>query len=239
MPVGSGCISDDAQLTNNPHRADIDVALHEGTSPMLRYPGISGDQVYSLFGTRRKYSHLTEIPADPALNSIATDVSTVVHFLNTEAKNFKLKPVVYQDLILDLAYRLVEYRLPSPQQEDSLQTALRLALTSFMTTFILHFGHQRRIRFTDLAIRLQKALRGCWTTNPGNHSFFLWALVVGGISEFGPLDHGWLLPAIRKTADGLGITDWEPLRAVLLQYPWVSVLHDDQAKRLWETVKET
>lgn len=211
------------------------MALHDGTPPLLRYPGLSGDQVYVIFGSQRTHSRLAELQPDPALASIAADVSTVAAFLNSKTKHHKLEPIIYQDLVVDLGYRLLEYRslcdLPGP---DTLQDALHLALTAFMTTFILQFGHRRRIRFNRLAGCLKAALHGDWTYEPGNRSFRLWALVAGGISEFGTGDYQWLLPQIRHTAAELGILRWEELQAAMLFYPWVRVLHDEPAKRLWQ-----
>ncbi|OIW29181.1 hypothetical protein CONLIGDRAFT_670859 [Coniochaeta ligniaria NRRL 30616] len=215
-------------------RCDIDVALHDGTPPLLRYPGLSGDQVYATFGSTRKHSRLADLHPDSALGCIAADISTVADFLNSETRHRKLDPLTYQDLVVDLGYRLLEYRPPCGDESlDTLHEALHLALTAFMTTFIMHFGHQRQIRFDSLSIRLKDALHKPWTSEPANRPFLLWALVVGGISEFDLGDYDWLLPEIRRAADGLGIYDWESVRVVMLQYPWVKVLHDDQAKRLW------
>jgi len=214
------------------------VALHNGTPPLLQYPGVSGDQVYAVFGSSRKHSRLAELRPDSGLECIAADVSTVADFLNAETKQRKLDPAAYQDLVIDLGYRLLESRPPCGSQgHDTLQAALHLALTAFMTTFVLQFGHQRRIRFNDLSVRLKHSLRGSWASEPGNTSFLLWALIVGGISEFGPTDYSWLLPGIRQTAGELGIRGWESILHVLSQYPWVSVLHDVAARRLWHLLR--
>ncbi|KAJ9162069.1 hypothetical protein NKR19_g1646 [Coniochaeta hoffmannii] len=156
-------------------RCDIDVALHNGTPPLLQYPGVSGDQVYAVFGSSRKHSRLAELRPDSGLECIAADVSTVADFLNAETKQRKLDPAAYQDLVIDLGYRLLESRPPCGSQgQDTLQAALHLALTAFMTT---------------------------------------------------------------QTAGELGIRGWESLLHVLSQYPWVSVLHDVAARRLWHLLR--
>ncbi|KAB5539319.1 hypothetical protein GE09DRAFT_313879 [Coniochaeta sp. 2T2.1] len=221
------------ELAHKICRCDIDVALHEGTPPLLHYPGISGSQVYALFGTQRKRSRLEELQPDPALDFIAADISTITDFLNSTTKDRKLEPISYQDLVIDIGYRLLDYRsLSSQLPQDSLQVALQLSLTAFLTTFILQFGYQRKIHFNSLSLGLRDALRGPWTCEPANRSFLLWALVVAGISEFGPTDYQWLLPAIRLTAAELGVRDWEGLRVAMYEYPWVRVLHDESAKTL-------
>lgn len=157
-------------------------------------------------------------------------------FLNSETKHRKLDPTAYQNLVVDLGYRLLEYKPPGGEEsQNTLQAALHLALTAFMTTFILQFGHQRRVRFNDLAVRLKDALTKPWTCKPENLPFLLWALVVGGISEFGSREYHWLLPRIKHTADEFGIYNWCSFQRVMLQYPWVKVLHDDSAKRLWDS----
>ncbi|KAB5571836.1 hypothetical protein GE09DRAFT_645010 [Coniochaeta sp. 2T2.1] len=225
------------ELAHKICRCDIDVALHEGTAPLLHYPGISGAQVYALFGTQRKHSRLAELHPYPELDFIAADISTITDFLNSTTKPRKLEPIAYQDLVIDLGYRLLDYRSLSCQlPRDSLQVALHLSLTAFLTTFILQFGYQRRIHFNSLSLGLRDALRGPWTCEPANRSFLLWALVVAGISEFGPNDHQWLLPAIRFTAAELGVRDWQRLQAAMLEYPWARVLHDESAKTLWDLV---
>ena len=218
-----------------PDRCDIDVALHDGTPPLLRYPGLSGDQVHAVFGSGRKHSRLAELRSDPSLACIAADISTVADFLNSDTKHHKLEPTTYQDLIVDLGYRLLEYKpFYGLQDLDALQAALHLALTAFMTTFILQFGHRRRIPFNSLSVRLKAALHGSWTRDGGNLSFLLWALMVGGISEFGRGDHTWLLPEIRRTGNELGIKHWDNLQLAMLQYPWVRFLHEDSARQLWD-----
>lgn len=212
------------------------MALHDGTPPLLRYPGLSGDRIYAIFGSTRKHSRLAEFRLDSALSCIAADVSTLADFLNSENKQHKLQPTAYQDLVVDLGYRLLEYKpLDGEESQDTLQAALHLALTAFMTTFILQFGHKRRIRFQNLSVHLKEALNKPWTCEPANRTFLLWAAVIGGIAEIESDDHPLLLAEIKRTADGLGIHDWESLQRVLLQYPWVRLLLDDSAKKIWDS----
>lgn len=170
------------------------------------------------------------------MGCIAADVSTVADFLNSENKLHKLQPTEYQDLVVDLGYRLLEYEpLDGEESQYTLHTVLHLALTAFMTTFILQFGHKRRIRFQNLAVHLKEALNKPWTCEPANRTFLLWAAVIGGIAEIESDDHPLLLAEIKRMADGLGIHDWESLQRVLLQYPWVRVLHDESARKIWES----
>jgi hypothetical protein len=216
---------------------DIDVALHDGTSPKLQYPGISGDSSYATFGSRRKHTRLADLQftdPDPVLGGIALDIGTFTSFLNLDAKPFKLVPCTYQAIVMDLSYRLLEHRpLSRFSTIETVQEALHLALTAFMATFVLTFGFQRRIRFNWLSDRLQAALHAPWAYERDNQPFLLWALVVGGISCFGASDHIWLLHRIRATANSMGIHHWETLRTALLQFPWVKVAHEDLTRELW------
>lgn len=219
-------------------RTDIDVSLHDGTPPRFRYQGLSGDRLHSLFGTKRKRTRLSDLKfeqPDYLLDSLVLDISTVANYLNENHRLDKLDPLIYQDVIIDLCYRLLQHSpVRGPRPSDPLQDAVHAGLTAFITTFIMHFGRARRMRFEALSFCLRHAVHQSWTLQESNRPFLLWTLVVGGITLFNPEDHVWLLPMMRSTSLSLGIGNWQALQARLLDYPWVRVLHDGAGKELWD-----
>jgi hypothetical protein len=169
------------------------------------------------------------------LDSIMLDINTIAGYLNQTTRLNKLNPQVYQDIILDLCYRLLGPNpLNGPRPADPLENAVHIGLTVFVTTFIIPFGRRRRMRFAALSACLSHAIQNqSWTFEDSNKGFLLWLLVISGITVFNQEDRIWLLPMIRHTAVRLSIKSWDALQSLVLEYSWVRILHDDAAEQLW------
>jgi hypothetical protein len=206
--------------------------------------GTAGDRLYALLGAKRVRSRLSDLvfpQANPSgIESIILDINTIASYLNQTSRLNKLTPQVYQDLLLDLCYRLLESSpLDGPRPVDPLENAVHIGLTAFVSTFIIFFGRRRRICFSALSACLSQAIQNqSWTFEDSNQEFLLWLSVISGITIFNQEDRLWLLPMIRHTALMLGIQSWEALQSLLLEYPWVRILHSDASKELWNEANQ-
>jgi hypothetical protein len=206
--------------------------------------GTAGDRLHALLGAKRVRSRLSDLvfpQANPSgIESIILDINTIASYLNQTSRLNKLTPQVYQDLLLDLCYRLLESSpLDGPRPADPLENAVHIGLTAFVSTFIIFFGRRRRICFAALSACLSQAIQNqSWTFEDSNQKFLLWLSVISGITIFNQEDRLWLLPMIRHTALMLGIQSWEALQSLLLEYPWVRILHSDASKGLWNEANQ-
>lgn len=64
----------------------------------------------------------------------------------------------------------------------------------------------------------------------------LWLIFIGSISVLEVSDQPWLFWKIRQSARVLDIESWEDLHQSLVRYPWISSLHDEAGKALWDSV---
>jgi hypothetical protein len=155
--------------------------------------------------------------------------------LRTGCEEQKLYAFDFQETLISLCYRLLNYRALGDQRPtDQLDNRCHLTFLAFMSTLLPDYGH-RYARYSILAGQLRASLHADSSGDPQGQALTLWCLIMGGITLFDVTDDEWLQPLIKRTAENLGIGDWEAARGVLAQFPWVKAAHDQAGAGLWES----
>jgi hypothetical protein len=166
---------------------------------------------------------------DPFLQQVLLDVANVASFFN---RGFKMEPHLLQETIVSLGYRLVRLQpLGSPLLRGKLESACHIAITALMTTLFIQIGRRRFLQYELVGQHLKGVVAtGLDKEDPDVR---LWLLFVGGISVVPECDESWLFENIQDAARAGGVQNWEDLRRRLMQLPWIMLLHDAEAERLW------
>ena len=70
----------------------------------------------------------------------------------------------------------------------------------------------------------------------------LWGLwiarlaVLGGVSSDPRDDLEWVVMGMKRTINALGLHGWEEVKAVLKQFLWIDVLHDEEGRRIYQSL---
>lgn len=173
--------------------------------------------------------------ADLEVFAAAQDIMKVSRLFNSGVAAKKLGATAFQDIITTTCYRLLEIRpIDRPRCDiNPVANTIHLALLSFMTTFLIQIGRQRRLRYELLSRKLMKALdnpKFQAAVDPATH---LWLLVIAGISVLSKDHRVWLKPRLTDAVEQFGCTDWQFARRLLGKYPWIGELHDQPASQLW------
>lgn len=198
----------------------------------------------SLFVGGPLLDHIPAAPAptpheglDPRLERILADALHVSSVFNSRSQKCRASLVAYQEMVLSLLYRLLNFHpLQGPLRDSGVEAAYLTGLTVFtMTVFLQHQHH----RFVDLRLTL-RSLREVFETTSVEveGELALWALVVGGIWMWDDPEGVWIAPRIRVVARGLGIESWDEARSVLKRFPWIDRIHDESGRKVWERAHE-
>lgn len=175
--------------------------------------------------------------ADSEVFAATQNMMKVSRIFNSSVAAKKLGANAFQDIITTTCYNLLDIRpIDGPRCDmHPVANTIHLALMSFMTTFLIQFGRQRRLRYELLATKLMKALdnpKFQAAVDPATH---LWLLVIAGISVLSKDDRIWLKPRLAEAVNQFGVTDWSFAKRLLSKYPWIGELHDQPAAKLWAT----
>jgi hypothetical protein len=220
-------------------RADVEHAILEGSATRFGQERlIDHDGVFSVPEVPR-----LPIPAGPLanLNPVLREITMDALVLSKCPGAVKLDPCRYQDMLISLSQRLLDFRPIGGVDGPSggLNDAWQLGLLTFVTTVHYPVGGVRLATYDLLLDRLRRRLNDVdLVMVPGLAAVRMWMLVMYSISMLAAgEDRRWVVPQIRKLADELGLALWEDARTCLATFPWVAVAHDEPGRDLWTLVQ--
>lgn len=220
-------------------RADIDRALHEGSTTMFYRSALphlaskSTANALSIYPSPSPaYPHLS---TSTTLLAILADMTTLSHLLDANPSRFSLTPSTFQGALITFAYRLLQSQPLTTVPDDGLENALHITALGWLTTILFEYGRLHARGYDLLASRLRNAISSVMTTiQLKEQPVLLWILFAGGIALFGDEDEGWLSPCVRSCAAALGVGFWEDCVGLLVGMPWIRVVHDRPGRVVWE-----
>jgi len=221
-------------------RIDIDLALQLGCATRLGRSAKTLDAIVPIFSNPAFEVRSPLINAvrnaDQEVLIATEDIMKVSRLFNSGVAAKKLGPHAFQDIITTTCYQLLDIRAIDGSRCDmhSVANAIHLALLAFMTTFLIQFGRQRRLRYELLSKKLMRALdnpKFQAAVDPATH---LWLLVMTGISVLSKEHRVWLRPRLSEAIAAFGVDDWKFAKRLLSKYPWIGDLHDEPAAKLWQ-----
>ncbi|KAF1979765.1 hypothetical protein BU23DRAFT_496621 [Bimuria novae-zelandiae CBS 107.79] len=221
-------------------KTDVDYALHYGTSTCFYRDHMA--EVYRSLRTDGfvRTNDWERLPPsahnlNPFLRCILQDVMNICALFNNEKLNFRLESSMLQEFVVSVGHRVVQsHPLSETPLKDPVEGAYHIGLAAFVTTLMLQFGRRRYLKFSLVGKCLKEAVM--LSLDEEHDGIVLWLLFLGGISVLGDMQDAWLGTRIRHILARLGIKGWTEVRRHLVQYPWISAVHDDGGKRLWEFV---
>lgn len=173
---------------------------------------------------------------NPYLQRILLDIVSAARWFNGNGAGLVADPNTIQEIIVSAGYRLVQFHsLNESQFEESLEGAYHIGLIAFLTTLFIQYGGRRFFRYSLVGDKLKGVVRR--GLKKKDNSAMIWLLFIGGVSVLGESDHDWLLPRISHVARSMDIESWPQLEHLLVQFPWISPLHDELGEALWMAVK--
>ena len=174
----------------------------------------------------------------PILADIALDVAYLADLINRTCKQRKLNGHDFQEAVLLLCYRLINFcPINEPGAVNDLDRLCQLTLITFLTTLLLEYG-RNPARYNLLSGNLGTTMRQ--TTCLGtNASFVLWCIFVGGIAVFNADDDQWMWPLLSRICQQCELSSWAEVRDILISFAWIKPIHDKPGKALWETFTDS
>jgi hypothetical protein len=226
-------------------RADIEFCLQNGSTPRFYRDQMPLQAILAGLRDRRKYTVARDLPdpicsLQPWLSQIVIDTMNLTLLLNSTALTTKLRTGEFQEALISVFYRLLVFHsFEQPHTDCVVEMACQLGMITFMTTLHIQFGHRGPMPYVILMQQLKRAITNLIDNTPVNSAFQLWLIFIAGIAVLSPADQPWITSNISKIAQTLRISDWSGLQVVLKQFPWITLLHDIPAKRLWEAAMRT
>jgi hypothetical protein len=237
---GMETLLDTPALCEKAFRTDIDLALQLACAPQLHRSAKKLDAIVPIF------SNPAFEVRSPLMNAVrnadmevfvaAQNIMKMSRIFNSRLATRKLDPMVFQDIITTLCYRLLDIdsvvgtKLVSPVAK-----AIHRGLLAFMTTFLLQIGRARSQRYQHLSQQLKSALENEQFRTSVDPASQLWLLVVAGISVLDESEiRTWLAPRLTQVLDQFGMYDWQFAKRLLSKYPWMTSLHDQHGFELWQ-----
>ena len=223
------------------HRGDIDYSMHHGSLPRFfrdHFPynvipvSLKDNVITDKQSLQSKHSLST---MGSQLKSIHEDLTGFCNYLNNISESKRLVPTDFEDALISIAYRLLYlYPLGTKRPENELEDAYHLGAITIVWTVLFESGRMHRCPYTLLASKLQDAADTLETTENGTNLQLLWLLLVGGISLIRSNGNEWLHHRIKRCISALHLEDWPSTREVLRTLPWINLIHDKPARKLWQ-----
>lgn len=171
------------------------------------------------------------LPCD--LREIFLDVMALCYLMNHEIQPSSLDLVTYQDILLSVFYRLLRLRsLNEARQIFDEYAVIHFGLVLFAMTVLLHHGARKVIDFHLASECLQHILDNSRLYNDDDS--MLWLLVIGGIWTS---DTQWISLQSSQLLKHTSCTSWTNVKARLVKYPWIRVLHDKAGEEFWDKLR--
>jgi hypothetical protein len=197
------------------------------------YQALSADGFFPSKNATTPPSSLHEL--DPSIRQIFLNVTNMCSFFNNTKLNFRLDPQLLQEFVVSVGHAVIHtHPLSDLPLKNKVDGAYHIGLAAFVITLILQFGRHRYLRYNLLGTCLEDVIaRGLDEKYDG---LMLWIMFLGGISVVSGGRRAWLGARICEIVTRMGLDDWAGVRTHLLQYPWISAVHDDGGELLWESV---
>ena len=212
------------------------MTLHFGTPPVfyrdemveisshLASCGFVGTASFASLGCYRALRHV-----NPYLQQILLDVCNVTAFFT---QGYRMDPHILQETIASFGYRLVRFQpLGVPLLRGRLDSICHIALTALTTTLFFQIGRRRLMQYELVGKHLKDVVAA--DLEDVDPDVRLWLLFVGGVSVLPEREESWLLTKIQETVRDGFIRDWEDAHRRIMQFPWITSLHDLEAERFW------
>ena len=171
---------------------------------------------------------------DPRLQLINGDLMSFCHFLNSLSNPPKLVPSDFEDALISLSYRLLYlHPLGYGAALDPVSNAYHLGSVALLWTIMFESGRLHRSRYSLLANRIQNAVDLLIAVGSDTSLLVLWLLLLGGISVMRHDDKSWLYERVRSCIGVPGLENWQDARKLLANLPWIHLIHDKPAEKLW------
>ncbi|KAM5352860.1 hypothetical protein ACJ41O_005582 [Fusarium nematophilum] len=168
---------------------------------------------------------------DPRLRSAFKDLRDFSALANHIIPgNGKLRPELFQEIMLSIQYRLLLLEYPVDQQP--LHEAVRLGLLAFESTIFLQIpGCKLRSRlFTR---QLREAIEAIPVEGEAIANVKLWLLFIGSIMVFEG-GEAWLAQTMQSLT---GRQTWAEVRRRVKEVMWIDVIHDGPGRMAYEAAQ--
>lgn len=98
------------------------------------------------------------------------------------------------------------------------------------------FGYGFRVRYELLGSQLRNSLLSLDNLGTEKFSLVLWIAFVGAIAIFSDSEFDDILPILARTLRALDLRAWSDVQQVFTKFPWVTVLHEKAAHKIWQKV---
>ena len=175
---------------------------------------------------------------EPQLQYLLEELMRLCRFLNNLSTPPRLDPADFEDALISLAYRLLHlHPLNSEVMENIVENAYHLGAVALLWTIMFESGRLHRAPYNLLAERIREAVDALVVVGIAVTPPRFWLLFVGGISVLrSEDDKKWLYCRIKCCLAVLDLGDWQGTRELLEQFPWINIIHDKPAQRLWHAV---
>ncbi len=199
------------------------------------------------------------VSADPRLAAVWADMAEFCRTVNLAfATGAKLEPVLFQEMMVSVQYRLLHMRYGGStgagEHRDAvdahkLHEAVRLAMLAFATTVFMQIAHID-MRYAHLASGLEAALRALEVPLAADADccgmeLRVWLLLVANTSlppsprravaeiEEDSGTGNWLETELVQALRELGVASWAGTREILKRWGlWIDMVHDRRGKNM-------
>lgn len=227
-----GYKTDDTTLMLSTPRADLSVALVNGTLPLFSSEGQSWGRDSALPSPPRPPIPSCPVAriVDPRLSDIESELRTICASANrTFHTKEKLTPGAFQDQLIRIEYCLMALMFSPADFNET----LRLGLLAFATAIFLQ-PQGVKVWFERLSRKLRDSIFTADWAMIEILGYRLWLLFVAGLSDPTVDDGHWLHPLLFSALQDAQLTTWESVRSRLKSFPWIDTLHDAGGKRLFD-----
>ena len=185
-----------------------------------------------------KSSHQSHVSGfESQLQFLHEDFARFCDFLNALSMPPKLDPSDFEDALISLVYRFLYLRpLGWEAMGSDVENAYQLGAIAILWSVLFESGKLHRTPYDLLAERLREAIERLSRAKPDQQEMLLWLSFVSGISVLGPSDTSWLHGRIKCCVAMLDLQDWHAARRALKMFPWINLVHDKAAEKLFLVV---
>ncbi|ERS97091.1 hypothetical protein HMPREF1624_06420 [Sporothrix schenckii ATCC 58251] len=233
------------ELGNKIRRTDAELALRSGMPTIFgsRHLSLPAPLYHVLLGDRWQ-SIALPFPLQDVCIELQPAIRDIL-MLCSYAGRSQLGTVQYQDLVISIVQRLVDYApLDGARPPQPLDDICQLGFLSFMTT-VVHREPRKRSAYFGLLSGLFRTRLGEFysstssytaSNHPELHFWLHFIYAMSASDDSAPLRRVHLPTAdrIRVLGEALAIRTWEVAVAHLRVYPWVDAFHDEMGRKIWE-----